>query len=301
MANLSDILAARAATMMNPNVATDNGLNSIAHPAPPAVSEPSADDGWAAMSASLADVNAQAMTARANAQAQLVAGAAAATAQKDQARLAQMAATAAAPRVAANDAAIAAGKKAGETAAQQMQQLAAQQGAAGYAAGVKARQLKAKAAAAAAKKLTESAGAASAANPTGARGQALTLARSYLGTNYVLGGESHKGIDCSGLVQLVYTNMGFRVPTHSAADQGQTGGRHNGNGIPGVKMAWGDSRLQPGDIIAWKSGEHIAIYAGNGTIIEAASGPVAGHRTVERKLWDSPSNVVGIHLTFPQD
>lgn len=128
-----------------------------------------------------------------------------------------------------------------------------------------------------------------------ARNKALALATSYLGTRYQLGGESHQSIDCSGLVQAVYQQMGYRVPTHSAADQGQTGGRHNSNGIPGQRVAWGSSALKPGDLIAWKDGSHIAIYAGNGQIIEAANTKVG---TVKRALWANPNDVVGIHLAL---
>jgi cell wall-associated NlpC family hydrolase len=132
-------------------------------------------------------------------------------------------------------------------------------------------------------------------NLSAARNKAMMLATSYLGTRYVLGGESQSGIDCSGLVQAVYTQLGFRVPTHSAADQGGTGGRGMSRALPGIRVAWGSSSLKPGDIIAWKSGNHIAIYAGNGQIIEAANTKVG---TVRRPLWDSPGNVVGIHLSI---
>lgn len=129
------------------------------------------------------------------------------------------------------------------------------------------------------------------------RNAALSGAYSWLGTHYVLGGEKNQvAVDCSGLVQAIYSKLGFNVPTHSAADQGQTGGRHNGNGIPGVRTSF--QNLQPGDLVAWKDGSHIAIYAGNGQIIEAANTKVG---TVRRSLWDSPSNVVGIHLTFADE
>lgn len=126
------------------------------------------------------------------------------------------------------------------------------------------------------------------------RNAALAGAYSWIGTHYVLGGENKQvEVDCSGLVQAIYSKLGFNVPTHSAADQGQTGGRNNGNGIPGVRTNF--ANLQPGDLVAWKDGSHIAIYAGNGQIIEAANTKVG---TVRRALWDDPNNVVGIHLTF---
>lgn len=117
------------------------------------------------------------------------------------------------------------------------------------------------------------------------RNQALTKASSYLGSRYQLGGTSYKGIDCSGLVMMVYGQLGI-ASQHSAGWQGRN--------IPGVRTAI--QNLRPGDIVAWKDGSHIAIYAGNGEIIEAAN-PRVG--TVRRKLWASPNQVYGIALRLP--
>lgn len=123
-------------------------------------------------------------------------------------------------------------------------------------------------------------------NLSAARNKALGIASSYLGTRYVLGGTSHKGIDCSGLVMMVYNQLGYNINRHSATWQGKN--------IPGVRTSL--NNLRPGDIVAWKDGSHIAIYAGNGEIIEAAN-PRVG--TVRRKLWASPSAVYGIALRLP--
>lgn len=119
-----------------------------------------------------------------------------------------------------------------------------------------------------------------------ARNKALALASTYLGDRYVLGGESHAGIDCSGLVQAVYNQLGFNIKVHGATWEK--------NNIPGVRTSF--ANLQPGDLVAWKDGSHIAIYAGNGQIIEAPN-PQRG--VVRRPLWANPNAVIGIHLTFP--
>lgn len=121
------------------------------------------------------------------------------------------------------------------------------------------------------------------------RNQALSDSYSWLGTHYVLDGETKQvGVDCSGLVQSVYSKLGYSIPLHSA--------EHEKDTIPGVRTSF--SNLQPGDLVCWKDGSHIAVYAGNGEIIEAANTRVG---TVRRPLWDSPSNVVGIHLTFADE
>lgn len=127
----------------------------------------------------------------------------------------------------------------------------------------------------------------SAPNMGGLKGNRLAAVReasSYLGNPYVFAGRSHQGIDCSGLVMEVYNKLGFNVARHSAAWQ-----RDN---IPGVKT-YNLNELQPGDLVAWQDGSHIAIYAGNGEIIEAQN-PSVG--VVRDKIWSK--NVVGIKLRF---
>lgn len=90
----------------------------------------------------------------------------------------------------------------------------------------------------------------------------VNIARQYLGTPYVWGGASPQGFDCSGLVQYVYNQLGIHLP-HLSSAQAQDGRR-----IP-VQDA------QPGDLIAYDNSsrnvgaDHIAIYIGNGLMIEA--------------------------------
>ena len=84
-------------------------------------------------------------------------------------------------------------------------------------------------------------------------------ARRYLGVPYLWGGtDPEKGLDCSGLVQLVYGKLGIDLPRVSY--QQATAGR------PVAGLA--DAR--PGDILAFDSPvDHVAIYIGNNKMIEA--------------------------------
>lgn len=89
-------------------------------------------------------------------------------------------------------------------------------------------------------------------------------AKKYIGLPYVWGGTNpEKGMDCSGLVQVVYRNLGYDLPRVSY-QQAQAG-------KPVASMA----EAQPGDLIAWDNSsrnngvDHIAIYIGDGKMIEA--------------------------------
>jgi cell wall-associated NlpC family hydrolase len=93
-----------------------------------------------------------------------------------------------------------------------------------------------------------------------AGGQAVVEeARKYLGIPYLWGGtDPEQGLDCSGLVQLVYKQFGIDLPRVSY--QQATAGR------PVASMA----EARPGDLLAFDSPvDHIAIYIGDGKMIEA--------------------------------
>jgi cell wall-associated NlpC family hydrolase len=85
-------------------------------------------------------------------------------------------------------------------------------------------------------------------------------ARKYLGVKYVWGGTNPaSGLDCSGLVQRVYGDLGISLPRVSAAQA------KVGVAVPSLADA------QPGDLLAFGNPvHHIAIYVGNGQMIEAA-------------------------------
>lgn len=95
---------------------------------------------------------------------------------------------------------------------------------------------------------------------SGVSGEAVVAeARKYLGVPYLWGGtDPQKGLDCSGLTQLVYKNLGVEIPRVSY--QQATAGR------PVASLA----EAQPGDILAFNSPvNHVGIYIGNNQMIEA--------------------------------
>ncbi len=107
----------------------------------------------------------------------------------------------------------------------------------------------------------------------------VSEARKYLGVPYVWGGtDPAKGLDCSGLVQLVYKNLGFDLPRVSG-DQARAG-----TAVPG-----GLSAAQPGDVLAFGSPvHHVGIYLGDGTMIEA---PHPGAEVRISEVTEKPTHI----------
>ncbi len=92
----------------------------------------------------------------------------------------------------------------------------------------------------------------------GVTGQAVVDdAMQYLGVPYVFGGEDASGMDCSGLVQKVFGNLGIEMP-RVVPDQAKLG-----------TEVGSLAEAQPGDLIVSADYGHIAIYAGNGMKIHA--------------------------------
>ena len=121
----------------------------------------------------------------------------------------------------------------------------------------------------------------------GWRAAIVAAARKMLGTPYVWGGTTYKGVDCSGLIKLLYGKQGFNVPRLSA-DQARLGNR--------VDL----SKLRPGDLVGWDNSsrnngaDHIAIYIGGGQIIEA---PRPGGVVQVSDLYDT-GEAWGVQLNF---
>jgi peptidoglycan DL-endopeptidase CwlO len=92
---------------------------------------------------------------------------------------------------------------------------------------------------------------------------ALRAAESRQGLPYVWGAAGPSAFDCSGLVQWAFAQAGVRMP-RVADDQARTG--------PAVPI----SELEPGDLLFYHTDptapgyiSHVAIYLGNGWMIQA--------------------------------
>lgn len=109
--------------------------------------------------------------------------------------------------------------------------------------------------------------------PTASTGDLIIAkARSYMGTPYVWGGTSHAGIDCSGLTMRAYEAVGINLP-HQSQKQGALG------------RAITKAQARPGDLVWWRSPQHVAIWLGNNRIVEAVPNP----GVKEGGIWGSPA------------
>lgn len=123
----------------------------------------------------------------------------------------------------------------------------------------------------------------------GSRERVAQLARQLLGTPYVWGGtDPDSGLDCSGFVQYVLKQVGVNLPRISA-QQAAYGQRTD------------VGSLKVGDLVGWNNSarnngaDHIAIYLGNGQIIEA---PRPGLGVRIRTLDNDEGDMWGVALNY---
>ena len=122
---------------------------------------------------------------------------------------------------------------------------------------------------------------------SGATGQSLVAAaEKYIGTPYVWGGEalSEGGLDCSGLVQRSLADLGVTGIPRTAREQMTLG-----TAVPNLDQAL------PGDLLVFNGGSHIAIYVGDGKMIDA---PKPGKHVSVRDVYETPS---AIRRVLPQE
>lgn len=99
-------------------------------------------------------------------------------------------------------------------------------------------------------------------NNPGAKVVSIAMQAMKNGTPYVYGGNSlSRGVDCSGLVQQAYKQLGINVP-RTTYEQAKSGKQ-----IP-------LSALRPGDLVFYNNLGHVGIYMGNGKVIHAANSKI---------------------------
>mgnify|MGYP000637723789 FL=1 len=85
----------------------------------------------------------------------------------------------------------------------------------------------------------------------------VAFSQQFVGNPYVWGGNSlTNGVDCSGFVHQVYAHFGISTPRYSQA-------------FKSVGQPVSYQNIQAGDVVVYPG--HVAIYIGNGNIVEAQS------------------------------
>ncbi|PWJ56155.1 Cell wall-associated hydrolase, NlpC family [Quadrisphaera granulorum] len=97
---------------------------------------------------------------------------------------------------------------------------------------------------------------------------AVAVAKESVGLAYRFGGTSPtSGFDCSGLVQYAYAKVGVPLPRTSAAMR---------------SAGYAVSEPRVGDLVLFDNYGHVAMYAGDGKIIDS---PRTGESVSVRSLW----------------
>lgn len=131
------------------------------------------------------------------------------------------------------------------------------------------------------------AGSGTLATGSGATGSDVVAdAKKYLGVPYVFGGTTTSGMDCSGLVQTVFKDLGVTMP-RVVPDQADMGVE-----VGSLKDA------KPGDLIIPKGEQHIVIYVGDGKVLHAPR-PGKDVRIVDN--WYKDSDIQTIRRIVPAE
>jgi len=99
---------------------------------------------------------------------------------------------------------------------------------------------------------------------------AINWAMSVCGLPYIWGGEGPEGYDCSGLTMMAFRSIGV-----------STGGHYTGTQINSLTPVVPTTAAQRGDLVFPNGEQHVVIWCGDGTIIEAPqTGDVIKRRPV---------------------
>ncbi|HEY0582066.1 MAG TPA: NlpC/P60 family protein [Chloroflexota bacterium] len=111
---------------------------------------------------------------------------------------------------------------------------------------------------------------------------AVDVARRYLGVPYVFGGSNPAiGLDCSGLVQLVFRQLGVALPRTAQTQFAATARVTQEQLQPGDLVFFSRTYIDPHDWIT-----HVGIYVGNGLQINAPTeGQVVSIQPVFSGFW----------------
>jgi cell wall-associated NlpC family hydrolase len=107
-------------------------------------------------------------------------------------------------------------------------------------------------------------------------GQAVAYAYAHLGAPYVWGATGPTSFDCSGLMYAAWQAAGVTLPRTTYDEWAN---------LPHIPM----SDLQPGDLILYNGESHVAMYVGDGEIIDAPHTGAVVEKLPESTSWYADS------------
>lgn len=116
----------------------------------------------------------------------------------------------------------------------------------------------------------------------------VSTALTWLGVPYLYGGDSPAGVDCSGLVQQVFAQLGYTIGRDTVAQF------NDPRGLPVASLA----DAEPGDLIFFGAptggvNEHVGIYLGADQMISAPH-TGASVRVDSVTGWETSEPLLGI-------
>ncbi|MDF0533466.1 C40 family peptidase [Shewanella yunxiaonensis] len=103
-----------------------------------------------------------------------------------------------------------------------------------------------------------------------------TVLQQWQGVPYRLGGDSHKGIDCSGFVSVTYQQLLDMSLPRTVEEQAELG------------FAVTRAQLRSGDLLFFKTGRlrrHVGIYLGNGEFMHASTSQGVTISSINNEYW----------------
>lgn len=108
------------------------------------------------------------------------------------------------------------------------------------------------------------------------RSAILSQYSNWKGTRYHLGGTTHKGVDCSALMQNIFSaSFGKSLPRTTTQQI------HNG-------LQVSKEKLKPGDLVFFKTSpgtRHVGVYVGDHQFIHASSSMGVTISSLENSYW----------------
>lgn len=110
------------------------------------------------------------------------------------------------------------------------------------------------------------------------RGRMLTQYQKWKGTRYLWGGSTHHGVDCSALMQHLFSDAADLSLPRTTGEQINRG----------VQVA--EYRLKAGDLIFFQTGphrRHVGVYIGDQQFIHASTSEGVTVSTLANRYWQT--------------